>query len=48
MNFATLGKILRIVGDYYMGIKGVSTLLTVTVSIVQAGFLLFVHATVKP
>jgi hypothetical protein len=33
-NLASLGQIIRIVGDYYVGIKRVSALPTITVGIV--------------
>jgi hypothetical protein len=33
-NFASLGKIVHIVGDHYMGIKRVSALPTIAVGII--------------
>jgi hypothetical protein len=44
-NLASLGKIVHIVSDHYVGIKRVPALPTIAVGIVYAGFFLFAHAT---
>jgi hypothetical protein len=43
-NLAALGKIARVVGKHYMGIKGVSALLTIAVGIIYSEFFLFAQA----
>jgi hypothetical protein len=45
-HLASLGKIIRIVGDHYVWIKRMSALPAITVGIVQAGFFFFAHAAI--
>jgi hypothetical protein len=43
-HLASLGKIVHIAGDHYVGIKRVFAVPTIAVGIVQGGFFLFSHA----